>query len=353
MKLLILGAESNIGMKLIEDLDPDIEIVAIFQESFCLENDPVKLKINKFRFNVEVLPFEVVDYKWQLFFKDRKFDYIVSCGRQPFERYANQYPLDDLQYHERSSRLVEIGRMNEFEGLFINLSSFHVYGNSPNGIPLKLKEGRYEIKPPDDSGEILSEDRFGYDSDFGISEQMYYAPKEENIYGLHCALNEKTIKSYNKGQVLNLRLPYMPIYCVPDEYVLNYGDRVNNLLLKLSKGQQLTSTLDNSEMSVYDFLTPSYVSKFISDLVFHGECIEGNYNLAGACFSEMELLKKLQEFDKKISFLDKAPDNWHKPLRYYKADNSAIKKALKDKITSLPKDLTMQGFVMDYLDNSK
>jgi hypothetical protein len=348
MNVLIFGAQTNIGMQLIQDLDA--EITAVFVYSTFIENDKVVEQVNRDRSNVTALDFIHGPKFINGLFSKNKFDYILNCHREPFEIYSNLFPCEDLSSYSKVAKLAEASRVNGFEGCFMNLSTFEIYGDSSNGMPLELKEGRFEIKEPSSSEDIFLEDRFGYDCDLGLSEKMYYSPSNNTICGLHADLCEKIVKHYSKGPVLNLRLPYMPVHSVPDDFILKYGDRINVILLKLSKGQEIQTTLDNSEKCVYDFLTPGYVSRFICSLIFHGEVMEGDFNMSGVSFSELELLKKLQEFNIKIKFLKKTPIDWHKPLRYYKADDSALKNALKDKLAKLPDDFTLQSFILNYLD---
>lgn len=359
MKVLIFGAQTNIGEKLIMNFSKSemINVVALAFPGHSLRTIEKQVVCINGSSNMELIITQELDIEESIHLAMKKgpFDYVINCQGQPFPSYAKACPQKELdEYFKYSIQLLEeINRSKFFDGLFINLSSFAVYGNAPNGIPLQISESRFEIVPAKEDKEIESEELFGYDSAYGISEKMYYAPKDVDFYGLQKLGVERMVQEYFEGQYLNLRLPYMLVYNNEVGFIEKYGDRINVILKSLSKSQKIISTADNKDKAVYDFLSPEYVAAFIFNLISKGEKIFGTYNMSGVSFSELELLKILQDFSVDIEWLEETPDSMNKSVAYYSADDRKLRFQLEGKETNLPNEISLRHLVISYLNNSE
>lgn len=340
MRVLIIGVQTDIGLKLLESLDSDVEIYAV-KLKCDLYNNETRLKINASRANVHLIEYRA--YNMEL----PEVEYIVNCNVAPLPLLYNERPTKSIYTAMNSVLAMAISK---FDGYYINLSSFHVYGNSMNAMPLEEKESRLIIKPPSKNMDTMSEDRFGYKSKWGIAEKMTYAPKDVSLYCLNSLFGEALVKKIKSPNV-SFRLPYLTCNSVNLSKLTKYSDRINKALFALSKGQDIQITSDGTELSVYDVITPTVVAKFISDLIHNGDIITGVFNLSGVDCSELELVSKLQDFSIKAEVLSNEKQTYI-PIKYYKADDRKLRLALSDKLTNLPK-LTIQGLIMDYLDNSE
>jgi nucleoside-diphosphate-sugar epimerase len=285
------------------------------------------------------------------------FDYIINCHFQPLPNLPNS-EVANIVYNELDTAILASKcSSNGFTGSFINVSSFHVYGSAPTGIPLEVKPSRFSVAPIDDDSLEEIEERFGYSDVYGISEVMLNAPKTMSTYQHSLSMREEILNAQSKGNfhLMHLRLPYLVHYNIDDKYI-NYSDDINRLLRSLSKGEELVTSMDNKQNCVYDFLTPDYVADFIFDLVNNNDILIGDYNIGSRLedgFSEVELLQKIKAsgYDK-VSFQDTV-DRIALPMPYYVADCRKLEDDLEDHVTSLNDFGGAIQIISEYLDKVK
>ena len=84
-------------------------------------------------------------------FRSQRFDLIVHCAAQPSHDKARELPLLDFEVNALGTvNLLEAARQHCPEAVFIFLSTNKVYGDSPNEIPLKELETRFDYARPED-----------------------------------------------------------------------------------------------------------------------------------------------------------------------------------------------------------
>jgi len=84
-------------------------------------------------------------------FKRSRFDLIVHCAAQPSHDKARDIPLLDFEVNALGTvNLLEATRQHCKDAVFILMSTNKVYGDSPNEIPLRELETRWEYARPED-----------------------------------------------------------------------------------------------------------------------------------------------------------------------------------------------------------
>ena len=84
-------------------------------------------------------------------FKANRFDLIVHCAAQPSHDKARDIPILDFEVNALGTiNLLEATRQHCRDAVFIMMSTNKVYGDSPNEIPLKELETRYDYAQPED-----------------------------------------------------------------------------------------------------------------------------------------------------------------------------------------------------------
>jgi len=83
--------------------------------------------------------------------KANRFDLIVHCAAQPSHDKARDIPILDFEVNALGTiNLLEATRQRCRDAVFIMMSTNKVYGDSPNEIPLKELETRYDYARPED-----------------------------------------------------------------------------------------------------------------------------------------------------------------------------------------------------------
>jgi len=342
--VLIFGSQTDIGRELVKKLKDSyfINIVYIHIQTETVEDfgadwyEPfARIKESTRNRLLTALKYEIRD-AMNVF--SLEMDYVINCHYQPLDGF-NDAIINSTCNVIDSTLLATVCRENGFKGSFINLSSFAIYGTAPDGIKLKRDEAAFSIEVPRTDEDEDYQEKFGFDSTYGIAEKLEFAPNKRSSYGLTMALREKNIADLasDKYHVLTLRLPYMIQNSIREEYK-PYMDRINILLDKLKNGETLISTYDNTDKCVYDFLTPLYVSNFICDLIQNQDIVIGTYNIGSRFdneFSELQLLKKLKEMEfENIEHIKEFKDR-ESPLAFYMADCRNLENTLVDHATNL------------------
>jgi CDP-paratose 2-epimerase len=84
-------------------------------------------------------------------FRSHRFDLIVHCAAQPSHDKARDIPIIDFEVNALGTvNLLECTRVHATEAVFLFLSTNKVYGDSPNELPLRELETRWEYARPED-----------------------------------------------------------------------------------------------------------------------------------------------------------------------------------------------------------
>ena len=93
-------------------------------------------------------------------FRTYRFDLIIHCAAQPSHDKARDIPILDFEVNALGTvNLLEAARLHCPEAVFIFLSTNKVYGDSPNELPLKELETRWEYARPEDYNGITEQCR--------------------------------------------------------------------------------------------------------------------------------------------------------------------------------------------------
>ena len=106
----------------------------------------------------------------RLFQSEGAFDLIIHCAAQPSHDLAARRPFDDFDVNAVGTmNLLETMREYSPDAIFVFMSTNKVYGDSPNDLPLKELERRWDYAAAED-----------YD---GISEQMRIDRSKHSVFG--------------------------------------------------------------------------------------------------------------------------------------------------------------------------
>jgi len=84
-------------------------------------------------------------------FRTHRFDLIVHCAAQPSHDKAKDIPILDFEVNALGTvHLLECTRLHSPEAVFTLLSTNKVYGDSPNELPLKELETRWDYARAED-----------------------------------------------------------------------------------------------------------------------------------------------------------------------------------------------------------
>lgn len=118
-------------------------------------------------------------------FRNRPFDLVIHCAAQPSHDKASSIPLVDFEVNALGTiNLLEATRQFCPNATFIHMSTNKVYGDSPNELPLKELETRYEY--------IRAED---YD---GISESCRIDQSLHSLFGASKTAGDIVAQEYGR-----------------------------------------------------------------------------------------------------------------------------------------------------------
>lgn len=123
-------------------------------------------------------------------FKANSFDLVVHCAAQPSHDKARDIPVLDFEVNALGTvNLLEATRQHQRDAVFIMMSTNKVYGDSPNEIPLKELETRYDYAHPEDHNGVTESCRIDQTlhSLFGASKAAADLVAQE--YGRYFAMN--------------------------------------------------------------------------------------------------------------------------------------------------------------------
>ncbi|MEP6848815.1 MAG: NAD-dependent epimerase/dehydratase family protein [Acidobacteriota bacterium] len=168
MKILVTGSSGLIGSEAVSFFDGlgnevvgiDNNMRAVFfgpQGDTTWNRDRLIEKTRDFKhFDLDIRNREDV-FK---FFETHKFDAVVHCAAQPSHDKAAEIALMDFDVNAVGTvNLLEATRQHAPDAVFIHVSTNKVYGDSPNELPMKELETRWEYADAKDYNGITEECR--------------------------------------------------------------------------------------------------------------------------------------------------------------------------------------------------
>jgi CDP-paratose 2-epimerase len=161
--ILVTGSSGLIGSEAVEHFDRQGHLVIgvdnnMRQVFFGAPGDTtwnldrLKHSTKKFQHaNIDIRDRSALDE----LFKSNRFDLIVHCAAQPSHDKARDIPILDFEVNALGTiNLLEATRQHCRDAVFVLMSTNKVYGDSPNEIPLKELETRYDYARPEDSSGV-------------------------------------------------------------------------------------------------------------------------------------------------------------------------------------------------------
>jgi len=168
MKILVTGSSGLIGSEAVTFFDGqghevvgvDNNMRAVFfgeQGDTTWNRDRLLASTTNFKhFELDIRKREAVFE----FFETQKPDAIIHCAAQPSHDKAAEIALMDFDVNAVGTvNLLEATRQNVPGAPFIHVSTNKVYGDSPNELPMKELETRWEYSDPKDYNGITEECR--------------------------------------------------------------------------------------------------------------------------------------------------------------------------------------------------
>jgi CDP-paratose 2-epimerase len=168
MKILVTGSSGLIGSEAVSFFDAQgHEVVGVdnnMRKVFFGEQGDTTWNLNRLRQNTKNFTHFDLDIRDRddvfKFFAGNKFDAIIHCAAQPSHDKARDIALMDFDVNAVGTvNLLEATRQNFPESPFIHVSTNKVYGDSPNELPMKELDTRWEYAREEDYNGITEECR--------------------------------------------------------------------------------------------------------------------------------------------------------------------------------------------------
>src|SRR6478672_7483438 len=122
----------------------------------------------------------------ELFKQQNKIAAVVHTAAQPSHDWAARDPQTDFTVNANGTlNLLEAARIFSPEAPFIFTSTNKVYGDTPNGLPLRELEKRWEIEP-------------GHEYEPGISETMSIDYTKHSLFGASKVAGDILVQEYGR-----------------------------------------------------------------------------------------------------------------------------------------------------------
>lgn len=198
MKILVTGSSGLIGSEAVTFFDAQgHEVVGVdnnMRKVFFGEQGDTTWNLNRLQKKTKNFAHNDLDIRNRedvfAFFKANKFDAIIHCAAQPSHDKARDIALMDFDVNAVGTvNLLEATRQNFPEAAFIHVSTNKVYGDSPNELPMKELETRWDYADEKDYNGIAEECRIDrtLHSLFGASKTAGDVMAQE--YGRYFGMN--------------------------------------------------------------------------------------------------------------------------------------------------------------------
>jgi len=168
MKILVTGSSGLIGSEAVTFFDAlGNEVVGIdnnMRKVFFGEQGDTTWNLNRLKQTAKNFTHTDLDIRNRedvfRFFGENKFDAIIHCAAQPSHDKARDIALMDFDVNAVGTvNLLEATRQNFPESPFIQVSTNKVYGDSPNELPMKELETRWDYADEKDYNGVTEECR--------------------------------------------------------------------------------------------------------------------------------------------------------------------------------------------------
>ncbi len=157
--ILVTGSSGLIGSEAVEHFDrQDRRVIGVdnnMRQGFFGAPGDTTWNLNRLKRstkNFQHVNLDIRDRKaLDELFKSNRFELIVHCAAQPSHDKARDIPILDFEVNALGTlNLLEATRQHCRDAVFILMSTNKVYGDSPNEIPMKELETRYDYSRPED-----------------------------------------------------------------------------------------------------------------------------------------------------------------------------------------------------------
>jgi len=157
--ILVTGSSGLIGSEAVEHFDrQDHRVIGVdnnMRQVFFGAQGDTTWNLNRLKRstkNFQHVNLDIRDRKaLDELFKSNRFELIVHCAAQPSHDKARDIPILDFEVNALGTlNLLEATRQHCRDAVFILMSTNKVYGDSPNEIPMKELETRYDYSRPED-----------------------------------------------------------------------------------------------------------------------------------------------------------------------------------------------------------
>jgi CDP-paratose 2-epimerase len=157
--ILVTGSSGLIGSEAVEHFDrQDHRVIGVdnnMRQVFFGAQGDTTWNLNRLKRstkNFQHVNLDIRDRKaLDELFKSNRFELIVHCAAQPSHDKARDIPILDFEVNALGTlNLLEATRQHRRDAVFILMSTNKVYGDSPNEIPMKELETRYDYSRPED-----------------------------------------------------------------------------------------------------------------------------------------------------------------------------------------------------------
>lgn len=168
MKILVTGSSGLIGSEAVTFFDAQgHEVYGVdnnMRQVFFGEQGDTTWNLNRLKSQTKNFTHNDLDIRNRddvfNFFQENKFDAIIHCAAQPSHDKARDIALMDFDVNAVGTvNLLEATRQNFPETPFIHVSTNKVYGDSPNELPMKELETRWDYEREEDYNGITEECR--------------------------------------------------------------------------------------------------------------------------------------------------------------------------------------------------
>ena len=302
---LVTGSAGLIGSQAVEffiekgfkvvGLDNDMRAYFFGGEASTKENKE-RLE-NKYKDKYEHFSIDIRDKeKVEEVFQKYSFDIIIHTAAQPSHDWAAREPFTDFEINANGTlNLLENFRKYSSQGVFIFTSTNKVYGDTPNKLPLKELETRWEIE----------ENHNFYN---GIDESMSIDDSTHSLFGASKAAADILVQEY--GRYFKLKTVSFRGGCVTGP--LHQGAELHGFLAYLAK------CVDSGK----EYKIFGYKGKQVRDNIHSFDLVNAFwhfyqnpkygevYNMGGSRYSNISMKEAIAYFEKvfnkkaNINYLD-------------------------------------------------
>ncbi len=249
-------------------------------------------------------------------FKDFDFNLVIHAAAQPSHDWAAKEPFTDFAINANGTlNLLENFRSCCPDGVFIFISTNKVYGDTPNYLPLREWETRYEVEKTHKFGKA------------GIDESMSIDQCKHSLFGASKAAADILVQEY--GRYFQLKTVCFRAGCITGSH--HSGAELHGFLAYLAKcimtgetysifGYKGKQVRDN--IHAYDLVTAF-------DHFYKNPGIGQVYNMGGSRYSNISMMEAIKKIERlvgkkaKTEYIDRARIGDH---IWYISDVSKFKK---------------------------